>query len=227
MSLILSIETSSDNCSVALRQENSLLASELVNQPHAHAAQLAPLIQTVLKKAGIKAASLNAVAVSSGPGSYTGLRIGTSTAKGICVSLNIPLIAVPTLQIIAREAFDKFKPDGILCPMIDARRMEVYCQTFNSHLQPTSQVTAKVIDENAFAELLAANKVFFFGNGSEKCKEVIKNTNAFFLPDVLPNAITLGYMALEKYQAGEFEDVVNFAPFYLKEFVAKKSQSLL
>lgn len=227
MSLLLSIETSANNCSVAIHKDSVLIGSENVDQPQAHAAQLAPLIQNLLRKSRVLASQLSAVAVSSGPGSYTGLRIGTSTAKGICVSLNIPLIAVPTLHIIAREAVDKHKPEGVLCPMIDARRMEVYCQTFDSSLQPMSEVEAEVIDEDSFAELLVANKMFFFGDGAEKCKEVISHPNACFLPAILPNAVTLGKIAAEKYRTGTFEDIVNFTPFYLKEFVAKKSQSLL
>jgi tRNA threonylcarbamoyladenosine biosynthesis protein TsaB len=227
MAFILSIETSAGTCSVALYNDALLIGSETVNEPQSHASRLAPLIQTLLGKGGIAAKSLNAVAISAGPGSYTGLRIGTSTAKGICVSLNIPLIAIPALDMLAHEAYARFAPVGLLCPMIDARRMEVYCQIYNTNFEILDPVKATVVDDSTFQELLATGKVFFFGNGAEKCKDVIRHPNAFFLPEILSNAETLGRMAYEKYEVKDFEDLTNFTPFYLKEFVAKKSKSLL
>jgi tRNA threonylcarbamoyladenosine biosynthesis protein TsaB len=228
MSVILSLETSTDVCSVALHENEKLIRFEEVHQEQAHASRLAPLIQNVLQKAGLTAQQLSAVAVTSGPGSYTGLRIGTSTAKGLCFALSIPLISVPTLNLLAFDAIGKIQDkEAMLCPMIDARRMEVYCQVFDRKVNSLTEVEAKVIDETSFTELLQAHPLFFFGNGSEKCRNVMTHHNAFFLDDIFPKASVLGDLACRKFLSKDFEDLINFTPFYLKDFVAKKGRMMI
>jgi tRNA threonylcarbamoyladenosine biosynthesis protein TsaB len=227
MSLILSLETSTDVCSVAVHCNSELVKEEIIQQPQAHASRLSPLIQDILSSNNIKMKELTAIAVSSGPGSYTGLRIGTSTAKGLCLALDIPLISVPTLDVLAYAGSLINNEHALLCPMIDARRMEVFCQVSDQTLKVLQSVEAKVIDETSFVELLDNNKMLFIGNGAEKCKGVITNQNAIFRSDIFPSASSLGALALLKDNEGQYEDLVNFAPFYLKEFVAKKAKPLL
>jgi tRNA threonylcarbamoyladenosine biosynthesis protein TsaB len=227
MSLILSLETSTDVCSVAVHHNSQLLTEEVIKQPQAHASRLSPLIQDILSSARVKMKDLTAVAVSAGPGSYTGLRIGTSTAKGLCVALDIQLIAVPTLDVLGYAGSLVNAGNALLCPMIDARRMEVFCQVVDQFLGTITPVEAKVIDSLSFAELLENKKVLFVGNGAEKCKGVITSANAIFRSEIFPSASSLGALAAVKAADGQYEDLVNFAPFYFKEFVAKKAQPLL
>jgi tRNA threonylcarbamoyladenosine biosynthesis protein TsaB len=227
MPLILSLETSTDVCSVALHDSKSLLSHAEIREPQAHAASLAPLISKVVSGAGVDMEAIDAVAITSGPGSYTGLRIGTSTAKGLCYTLDIPLISIGTLALLAYQGSAHNVSQGLLCPMIDARRMEVYCLVADESLKPVQPVSAKVVDENSFLELLHSRKMLFFGNGAAKCREVIRHPNAFFIPDIYPQAMCLGVLAAEKFIGKEFEDLVAFQPFYLKEFLAKKSPGLL
>ena len=170
---------------------------------------------------------VNAVAVSSGPGSYTGLRIGTSTAKGLCFALNVPLIAIDTLSILSAQVNSTNFERSLLCPMIDARRMEVYCSVSDANGSVIQSIEAKVIDEKSFEELLNERRVIFFGNGAEKCRSVITHNNAFFLTGITPSAIQLGSMAFGKFEKGEFEDLFLFEPFYLKEFKAKKPSNFI
>jgi tRNA threonylcarbamoyladenosine biosynthesis protein TsaB len=226
MARILSLETSTDVCSAALYDEAKLIKEIVINQPQSHASRLAPIISDIFTDTALNIASLNAVAITSGPGSYTGLRIGTSTAKGICYSLEIPLITVLTLDVMAFQAKKIHAGNMLFCPMIDARRMEVYCKIFDNDLHSTHPVEAKVIDEESFKELLAHKKMLFFGNGAEKCKSVIKHENAYFAADIFPQASALGEFALIKFRSKEFEDLESFKPFYLKDFVAKKAQPL-
>lgn len=222
MQVILSLETSTDVCSVALHDSNNLLAEAVLREPQAHASRLAPLIEQVAATSGVDFNKLNGIAVTSGPGSYTGLRIGTSTAKGLCYGLDIPLITVGTLELMAFQVSGT-NTSALLCPMIDARRMEVYCMVADPALKVLEEVSARVVDEATFAELLNANQVLFFGNGAAKCRSVIKHTNAIFLDDVVPLAKSLGEIAQKKFNANEFEDLIGFKPFYLKEFVAKRA----
>lgn len=222
MSVILSLETSTDVCSVALHDEKNLLAEEVLQEPQAHASRLAPLIDKVIRESGMVAKDITAVAVSMGPGSYTGLRIGTSTAKGLCFALGVPLIAVSTLELMAYQGRVVNNADALLCPMIDARRMEVYCLVADQDLAIIEEVSARVVDEATFAELLEVHKVLFFGNGAQKCRTVIHHANAIFQDGINPMARALGEMARRKFASEEFEDLVGFKPFYLKEFVAKK-----
>ena len=223
MAVILSLETSTDVCSVALHDRNRLLASEEVHEPQSHGSQLGPMVDRVVRSAFLKLKDIRAVAISHGPGSYTGLRIGTSTAKGLCYALEIPLISVGTLELLAFQASPLNTSGSLLCPMLDARRMEVYCLISDPALNLVEPVSAKVIDQNSFSELLEHNRVLFFGNGAEKCKQVITHPNAAFLDGIFPSASALGVIAAGKFQRKEFEDLVHFQPFYLKEFVAKKS----
>ncbi len=227
MSYILSLETSTDVCSVALHHHHDLIKEIVINEPQAHASRLSPLIQDLLKSVNVDFGKLSGVAVTAGPGSYTGLRIGTSTAKGLCYALDIPLLSVPTLDVIAHAGSLVNSDNALLCPMIDARRMEVFCQIFDSGLGAMNTVEALVIDAETFAELLSTRKMLFVGNGAAKASAVIKNSNALFRPDILPSASSLGTLAVGKYKNGQVEDLVNFAPFYLKEFVAKKARPLL
>ena len=219
MSLILSIETSTKVCSVALHREQTLLASSEILIEKSHSKFITVLIENLFSHSGEEMKSLDAVAVSKGPGSYTGLRIGVSTAKGICYALEKPLIAIDTLKSMAFEANRFNIQKALLCPMIDARRMEVYCALYDSDLNCKEEVNAKIIDESSFKETLSEQPVLFFGDGSQKCAAVIKNKNAFFIENVYPSAINIGTLALKAFEETQFEDLAYFEPFYLKDFV--------
>ncbi len=223
MSVILSLETSTDVCSVALHDNQTLLFHAEVHEAQAHAARLALMIDEASRNTGVSMKDIGAVAITSGPGSYTGLRIGASTAKGLCYALDVPLIAVGSLELLAFQGSGHNTEKALLCPMIDARRMEVYCLVADHHLRVIEPVSARVIDGSSFQELLAAGKVLFFGNGSDKCREVLAHPHAVFIKGIYPKAAALGLMAEKKFTGGEFEDLVSFKPFYLKEFVAKKA----
>jgi tRNA threonylcarbamoyladenosine biosynthesis protein TsaB len=227
MAKILSLETSTTVCSVALHENSSLIAVAEVHLEHSHGSKLAKLVDSIVKVGDIQIGDVNAVAVSSGPGSYTGLRIGTSTAKGICFALNVPLIAIDTLSILSAQVNAINFERSLLCPMIDARRMEVYCSVSEADGSIIQNVEAKVIDEKSFEGLLSERRVIFFGNGAEKCRSVITHSNALFLTGITPSAIQLGSMALGKFEKGEFEDLFQFEPFYLKEFKAKKPSTFI
>ncbi|HEY9008638.1 tRNA (adenosine(37)-N6)-threonylcarbamoyltransferase complex dimerization subunit type 1 TsaB [Ohtaekwangia sp.] len=222
MALILSLETSTSVCSVALHDHGKLIAVAEIRKEQSHAAKLAVLVEQVVKLADASLSDVKAIAVAAGPGSYTGLRIGASTAKGLCYALDVPLLAVETLKVMAAQVQQFNKSDAILCPMIDARRMEVYCQLFDASLNTVNNIEAKIIDEQSFVETLTSNKIIFFGDGAAKCKTVIRHSNALFLEDVVPFATQLGYLANNKFEKNEFEDLVSFEPFYLKEFMIKK-----
>lgn len=225
MSLILSLETSGKVCSVAIHDDAKLLATSELHVEQSHASKLAVLIDEVRKLSNIEFNQLKAVAISSGPGSYTGLRIGTSTAKGLCFSLDIPLVAVGSLDLLSFQMKDINYQEALLCPMIDARRMEVYCMVTDASLNPLQPVEAKIVDELSFSNYLDKSTILFFGDGSEKCKDVIQHPNAFFIDGVYPRASYLGMVAFEKFRKNEFEDLVNVEPHYLKEFMIKVSAS--
>lgn len=225
MSLILSLETSGKVCSVAIHDDAKLLATSELHVEQSHASKLAVLIDEVRKLSNIEFNQLKAVAISSGPGSYTGLRIGTSTAKGLCFSLDIPLVAVGSLDLLSFQMKDINYQEALLCPMIDARRMEVYCMVTDASLNPLQPVEAKIVDELSFSNYLDKSTTLFFGDGSEKCKDVIQHPNAFFIDGVYPRASYLGMLAFEKFRKNEFEDLVNVEPHYLKEFMIKVSAS--
>ncbi len=227
MSLILSLETSTEVGSVALHKDGKLLTTSEVHIQYNHASKLAVMIDQVLANAGINPNQLDAVAVTSGPGSYTGLRIGTSTAKGLCFALEIPLISVGTLELMAYQVSKNAWHDVLLCPMIDARRMEVYCLVANQSLEILQDIQPVIIEPDSFSVFLSKHKVLFFGNGAAKCKDVINSQHAIFLDDIIPQASHLGVLADQKFKGNEFEDLINFEPNYLKEFLIKPSKAVL
>ncbi len=225
MSIILGIETSTKICSVAISDGDKLLALEEEGGEYSHSEKLTTFIQGVMDRASLKLEDIDAVAVSKGPGSYTGLRIGVSVAKGLCYALDKPLIAVDTLQAMAKNPALKA---SLLCPMIDARRMEVYTAIFDEQNKMVEPITAKVIDENSFSSYLKSNEVLFFGDGAAKCQETFSNnSNAIFSEEGLPSAQFVNQIALEKFKNKEFEDVAYFEPYYLKDFLATTPKKLL
>ena len=226
MPVLLSLETSTEVCSVAVHQDNKLLASAELHIAQAHASNLAPLLEDCVKAAGLSFSDIQAVALSSGPGSYTGLRIGASTAKGICYALNIPMIAVNTLELMAFQ-MSRFFNSTLLCPMIDAKRMEVYCLIADPQLNIIKPQSAVIVESASFQEILDAHKVVFFGNGSMKCREVIQHTNASFQEHQYPVAAELGIVAMQYWNGQRFADLVHFEPNYHKEFIAKTAKPLI
>jgi tRNA threonylcarbamoyladenosine biosynthesis protein TsaB len=218
MALILSIETSTSVCSAALHQNGELLAAEQTYVPQSAAAQLAVQIDQLFLKSRVRKNQLQAVAVSSGPGSYTGLRIGVATAKGICFGLHLPLITIDSLSILASGITAKA---DLLCPMIDARRMEVYCALLDHSLAFIENMQAKIIDEQSFSELLKTRYILFFGDGAAKCKGVIQSPNAKFLEDAFPLASDMGPLAFQKFKLNAFADSSTSEPNYLKDFNVK------
>jgi tRNA threonylcarbamoyladenosine biosynthesis protein TsaB len=222
MALILSLETSAKVCSAAIHNKGELLSSAEVHIGQSHAAKLGVLIKEVMQSASIQYSQLSAIATTSGPGSYTGLRIGTSMAKGLSVGLGKPIVSVGTLELLAHQVASKKVYNTLLCPMIDARRMEVYCCIFNSSLDVIQPIEAKVIDELSFQEHLQENQILFFGDGADKCKEKITSSNAKFISGIYPAAANMGTISYSKFVNGQVEDVVNFEPHYLKEFMIKK-----
>ena len=222
MSIILGIETATKVCSIALSKDDELLAIEEVGGEYSHAENVTNFIEKVVKKANIQFNDIDAIAVSKGPGSYTGLRIGVSSAKGLCYALNKPLIAIDTLQAMAlRMAKQTTDKNLLFCPMIDARRMEVYTAIYNASNELIEPISAKIIDENSFSQLLTKQKVLFFGDGAEKCKIIFEqHSNALFNDDILPSATEINELALKKLNNNELEDVAYFEPFYLKDFIA-------
>ena len=227
MSLILGIETSTKICSVAISDGDKLLALKEEGGEYSHSEKLTVFIQDVLQKASLELKNIDAVAVSKGPGSYTGLRIGVSVAKGLCYSLEKPLIAVDTLQAMALGML-KLEQSNLYCSMIDARRMEVYTALYDANNKIVEPVAAKIIDEHSFADELKNNKVIFFGDGAKKCKEVLgSNSNTIFSDKGLPSAQYINQIALAKFNNKEFEDVAYFEPYYLKNFIATTPKKLL
>jgi len=227
MSLILSIETSTNVCSVALTEGDSVVAKEILFADQSHSTHLTLLIERVLKNVGQKMNDLDAVAVSEGPGSYTGLRIGVSTAKGLCYALSIPLISVSTLAAMAHQVVLEEQAKVLYVPMLDARRMEVYTATYDQSLVILDEVRPLVLDAYSFSETLRDHSVFFFGNGSAKFAEVLSNENARFIAEVVPEAWSVGLLAADKLRRGQVEDVAYFEPNYLKEYQATKPKKLL
>ncbi|MBP6556856.1 MAG: tRNA (adenosine(37)-N6)-threonylcarbamoyltransferase complex dimerization subunit type 1 TsaB [Flavobacterium sp.] len=219
MNYILNIETATKNCSVSLALNGeTVLCKEIAEQGYSHAEKLHVFIEEILKESGINLRELKAVAVSKGPGSYTGLRIGVSTAKGLCYALGIPLIAVDTLQVLAQKvAVEK----GVIVPMIDARRMEVYSAVFDNNHQRIMEVQAEVLTENSYADIIET--VYFVGDCQEKCQSVLTKSNFVFLTEIVfPSANEMSSISFEKFTKNDFEDVAYFEPFYLKDFMLTK-----
>ena len=219
---ILCIETSTNCCSAAICQDGVVVANRENFAGANHASELPVFIEQLLAEAQANAWILDAVALSQGPGSYTGLRIGTSIAKGICYGLNIPLIPVDTLKILCAAIAEEAPSDALLCPMLDARRMEVYTALYTQTLEQQSNVVAKVIDEESFAEELRNRNIYFFGNGAEKCQSVIASANAHFVAEILPQAKYMGKLA-EQTLSLNIKEMAYYEPFYLKEFVPAPS----
>jgi tRNA threonylcarbamoyladenosine biosynthesis protein TsaB len=220
--MFLALETATAICSVALIDSGKVIAIREINEGFKHSEKLTVFTSEVVKEAGINLSDLKAVAVSAGPGSYTGLRIGVSVAKGLCYSLDIPLISISTLELMASGALSKIKnPDSDIfyCPMIDARRMEVYISLYDSNLTSVISPTAIVVDEEFLFDFRNNKKIYFFGDGAEKCKDVLKTAGNFiFQPDIFPSAKFMSEIAEKKFMEKQFEDIALFEPFYLKEF---------
>lgn len=230
MSCILHIETSTNVCSVAVSQDGECIFDKEDFSGPNHAERLGEYVDEALSFADSHAIPVDAVAVSSGPGSYTGLRIGVSMAKGICYGRNIPLLSVPTLELLSVPVLlghDEIEDDALICPMLDARRMEVYAAVYNRALQPVRPIQADVVDADTYKEWLDRHPVYFFGNGAAKCMETINHPNAHFIKDIVPLAKWMLPLAEKKMAKGETEDVAYFVPFYLKDFVAKMPSKML
>lgn len=220
MTYILNIETSTKNCSVSLAKNNEVIAlQELNNGNYSHSEKLHPFIEKVISTANISIYDLSAIAVSKGPGSYTGLRIGVSAVKGLCFALNIPLISINTLQILAKQVINK--NSGFVIPLLDARRMEVYSAVFSTDYKQLRPTKAEIITENSFLEYLEKDRVYFLGDGVEKSKDYIKHSNAVFIDGAFPSAKEMVEISHQKYIQKMFEDVAYFEPFYLKDFMTR------
>lgn len=216
MALILSIETSTNVCSVALHDAGELVKNQVHQVDKSHSSLLPGIAGDILAEAKLQYADLKAVAVSEGPGSYTGLRIGITTAKGLCYANEIPLISVGTLDAMIQAVHEKMKGEHFLCPMMDARRMEVYMKVVNDQLEDTWPQEAKILEENMFSEF--SKPIYVFGNGMPKFAEIVSQDNLIFIDDVFPDAAHMGKLAYAKFQASNFENVAYFEPNYLKEW---------
>jgi tRNA threonylcarbamoyladenosine biosynthesis protein TsaB len=220
LAFILNIETSTTNCSVSLSKEGeTLFLKEDYSTQYSHAERLHVYIDDVLKKAKIRPQELSAVAISKGPGSYTGLRIGVSAAKGLCYAIDKPLISVSTLEALAYQVKAN---DGMIIPLLDARRMEVYSAVFDASFNLTREIKAEIIDPSSFEVYLEQGKVQFIGNGVEKTTSVIQHENAIFIDGKLPSANEMSPLSYQNYLNNSYEDLAYFEPYYLKDFIAIK-----
>lgn len=229
--LILNIETSTTVCSVVLAENEKIIAEKISFENNSHSRLLASFIDEIFLENNIEPTSLDAIAVSEGPGSYTGLRIGVSTAKGLAFALEKPLISIDTLQIMTIEAIkqraDLVEKQAVFCPMIDARRMEVYTAFYNFQADKISETTNMIIDEHSFLTPLHQKQFAFFGDGANKCKKEITHQNAIFIDAIFPLAKNMVSLALEKFNNQDFVDVAYFEPFYLKPFIATTPKNKL
>ena len=222
MTYILNIETATTNCSVSLAKEGTVIGlKEDNNLSYSHAERLHVYIDEVLKTANVSKNQLSAIAISKGPGSYTGLRIGVSAAKGLCYALKIPLISIPTLEALAHQVE---YPNGVVVAMLDARRLEVYSAIYDSNFQETRTTEAEIITSESYRELLESSAVYFIGNGVAKTKALITHQNAHFIENKLPSAKQMCALSFDKFKSNTFEDVAYFEPFYLKDFIAIPSK---
>ena len=229
MSTILHIETSTNVCSVAVSEDAQVIFQQDNHSGLGHAEKLGTMVDEALSFTDNHAIPFDAVAVSCGPGSYTGLRIGVSMAKGICYGRNLKLIAVPTLELLCVPVLLREIPeeDALLCPMLDARRMEVYAGLYNRALKPVREIGADVVTAETYKEYLDAHPVYFFGNGAQKCMETINHPNAHLIEGIEPLAKWMQPLAERRLLNEQFEDVAYFVPYYLKDFVAKLPKKLL
>lgn len=229
MSTILHIETSTDVCSVAVSEDSQVIFHQEDHSGPNHAERLGTMVDEALSFTDNHAIPFDAVAVSCGPGSYTGLRIGVSMAKGICYGRDLKLIAVPTLELLCVPILLREIPeeDALLCPMLDARRMEVYAGIYDRGLRTVREIRADIVDENTYKEYLDKHPVYFFGNGAKKCISTINHPNAHLIDGIEPLAKWMQPLAEKRYLDEQFEDVAYFVPYYLKDFVAKLPKKLL
>lgn len=220
MAIIIQIETATQVCSAAISENGNTIVLKEESASNIHASSLTLFIKEAMDTAGLQFAEVDAISVSKGPGSYTGLRIGVSTAKGLCFALDKPLIAIDTLQMMA-SGFLIENPDfsGLICPMIDARRMEVFTAVYNRDLKEVVPVTAKIIDEHSFAEVLELGRVEFLGDGASKCRSALLHKNAMFSENNYNSAGNMSKLSYEAFTSSKFVDVAYFEPFYLKDFV--------
>jgi tRNA threonylcarbamoyladenosine biosynthesis protein TsaB len=226
LALILNIETATTLCSVSLAESGKELSKQEANEGYTHAENLHVFIEQVLRDAGKNSGQLDAVAVGSGPGSYTGLRIGVSSAKGLAYALQIPLISVNTLQTMSAVAAAEIKTDIFLCPMLDARRMEVYTAILDEKLEFVKETSAQIIDEKNLSWFNMNKPLCFFGDGMPKCKSVLeKIPGATFIEGIVPSSSALANLSWQKFQNQTFEDVAYFEPFYLKDFLIKEPKN--
>ena len=233
MSLILCIETGTDICSVGLARDGELISLRESDQGRDHAKRLGVFVDELLRETGVMPDELDAVAVGKGPGSYTGLRIGVSFAKGLCYGLQIPLVAVCSLDALAEVAIEDYEAgildveawdEATLCPMVDARRMEVYTCLYNAKGEPQGEVSAEIIDGESFADVRREGQLVIFGNGAAKCREVLSDATYI---NITPSARGLARLAQQRLSAGKVEDIAYFEPFYLKDFVVIPSKKKL
>jgi tRNA threonylcarbamoyladenosine biosynthesis protein TsaB len=225
MAFILNLETSTTVCSVSVSAKGDILSFREQRDAKSHASQLIPFVDEALRESGLKPQDLSAVAVSKGPGSYTGLRIGVSTAKGLAYALQLPLIAVDTLYSMASGFMKKYPefvkiPDTLFCPMIDARRMEVYSSLYNSNLREIRNIKAEIITPESFLPELEKFNIHFFGDGAMKCKDTINHKAASFHEDFHPSSTFMAEISYEHFMKSQFVNLAYFEPFYLKDFVA-------
>ncbi|RIA10823.1 tRNA threonylcarbamoyladenosine biosynthesis protein TsaB [Flavobacteriaceae bacterium MAR_2010_72] len=220
MEFILNIETTTTNCSVSLSKEGEILVlKEDYNTQYSHAESLHVFIDELFKSSEISLSDIDAIAVSKGPGSYTGLRIGVSAAKGLCFALNKPLISISTLEALSHQIKSI---EGQIVTMLDARRMEVYSAVFDSDYKQIRDINAEVLNENSFSEYLREGNVYFIGSGVEKAKSIITHPNAIYIENKLPSANYMGSLAHRKFIANDFENLAYFEPYYLKDFILNK-----
>jgi tRNA threonylcarbamoyladenosine biosynthesis protein TsaB len=223
MAIVL-IETSTSVCSVALSENGQVIAEKVSSESLSHASLLGVYVEEVIQKAKADNIQFDAVAVSGGPGSYTGLRIGVSMAKGLCFGYGIPLISIPTLKMMTLKAINRLKTEAIadayFCPMIDARRMEVYTALYDSKLRTIQDTKAEIITAESYASLGEERRIYIFGNGASKCKEVIRSSQVVFLDDLHPLASDMALLSERALNERQFENVAYFEPFYLKDFTA-------
>ena len=229
MARIILIETSTALCSTALSEDGVVVASRESSEPRAHASMTAPYVGEMLSGRGLRVSDCDAVCVSMGPGSYTGLRVGSSTAKGLCFGTGLPLLALSSLEILVAQALSEgLVPEGCsaIVPMIDARRMEVYTAPFSPAGEMLGEIAPLIVGEGSFADLLAAGPVLFIGDGAEKCRPVLRSGNAVFV-QTCPRAAAMAAPAQKAFDDGKFVDTAYFEPFYLKDFVATVSRKKL
>ncbi|WP_299431491.1 tRNA (adenosine(37)-N6)-threonylcarbamoyltransferase complex dimerization subunit type 1 TsaB [uncultured Maribacter sp.] len=218
MAIILNLETATTNCSVSIAKDGELIVLKEHNSSnYSHAEQLHVFIEEALQEASLSIKDIDAIAVSKGPGSYTGLRIGVSAAKGLCFSLDVPLISIATLESMSYQVV--MEENAVIIPVLDARRMEVYSSVFNASYSEIRETRAEIIDESSFRDYTEKGKVIIAGSGAEKCKEILTHPNFEFYTTVIPSAKEMASLSYQKFKDKNFQDVAYFEPYYLKDFV--------